>query len=69
MNFSRHEYEGNEEELARIDEFESDYQKDRTIWWFTRQCFSSKVNFNIRKRKSSIHSIFDLDVKQSSLYT
>lgn len=44
INFSRQEYEGNEIELTIIDEFESDYQKDRAIWWFTRQCFLSKVN-------------------------
>jgi hypothetical protein len=43
VSFSRQEYEGNEEELIRIDEFENDYQKTRAIWWFTRQCFLSKV--------------------------
>jgi hypothetical protein len=43
VNFSRQEYEGNEDELICIDEFENDYQKHRAIWWFTRQCFLSKV--------------------------
>lgn len=44
VQFSRQEYDGNEEELARIEEFENDYQKNRAIWWFTRQCFLSKVD-------------------------
>ena len=44
IQFSRQEYQDNEEELARIEEFENDYQKARAIWWFTRQCFLSKVN-------------------------
>jgi hypothetical protein len=47
INFSRQEYDGNEEELNRIEEFENDYQKDRAIWWFTRQCFLSKVKLKI----------------------
>ena len=44
IHFSRQEYDGNEEELMIIEEFENDYQKERAIWWFTRQCFLSKVN-------------------------
>ena len=43
VNFSRQEYQGNQEELTIIDEFESDYHKERAIWWFSRQCFLSKV--------------------------
>jgi len=52
INFSRQEYDGNQEELLIIDEFENDYQKDRAIWWFTRQCFLSKVKkkFNNKKK-------------------
>lgn len=44
INFARQEYEDNQEELAIIDEFEHDYEKSRAIWWFTRQCFLSKVD-------------------------
>lgn len=43
IQFTRQEYEGNEEELAILDEFENDYQKNRAIWWYTRPCFLSKV--------------------------
>ncbi|CAF3484833.1 unnamed protein product [Adineta steineri] len=43
VNFSRQEYDGNDEELSIIDEFESDYEESRAIWWFTRQCFLSKM--------------------------
>ncbi|UJR29254.1 hypothetical protein I4U23_010468 [Adineta vaga] len=43
INFSRQEYEGNDVELAIIDEFENDYDQNRAIWWFTRQCFLSKM--------------------------
>ncbi|CAF3415385.1 unnamed protein product [Rotaria socialis] len=43
VNFARQEYEGNSEELSIIDEFETDYEKHRAVWWFTRQCFLSKM--------------------------
>lgn len=43
-NFARQEYEGNDEELKIIDEFENTYQKNQAIYWFSRQCFISKVN-------------------------
>lgn len=45
INFAREEYKDNEQELNLIDEFESDYQSERAIWWFTRSCFLSKVKF------------------------
>ncbi|CAF0964502.1 unnamed protein product [Rotaria sp. Silwood1] len=44
INFSRQEYDGNDEELNIIDEFEKNYKKNQAIYWFTRQCFLSKVN-------------------------
>jgi len=59
INFARQEYYGNQEELLIIDEFENDYQKDRAIWWFTRQCFLSKVKQNliiIKKNKKFLLS-------------
>jgi len=43
VEFARQEYQNNPNELAIIDEFENDYDKNRAIWWFTRQCFLSKV--------------------------
>ncbi|CAF2521622.1 unnamed protein product [Rotaria sp. Silwood2] len=43
VNFARQEYDGNQQELTIIDEFENDYDKNRAIWWFTRQCFLSKM--------------------------
>ncbi|CAF1311995.1 unnamed protein product [Rotaria sordida] len=43
INFARQEYDGNPKELSIIDEFENDYDKTRAIWWFTRQCFLSKM--------------------------
>ena len=48
INFAREEYEGNDQELLLIDEFENDYQKDRAIWWFTRNCFLSTVKQLVR---------------------
>jgi len=44
INFSREEYEGNDEELKIIDEFENNYQKNQAISWYSRSCFISKVN-------------------------
>ena len=61
INFSRQEYDGNEQELIIIDEFENDYQKDRAIWWFTRQCFISKVkskNFFNKYQKKNFGCFF-----------
>ena len=53
IHFSRHEYQDNQEELTIIDEFESDYQSNRAIWWFSRPSFLSKVisNFFILQRQ------------------
>jgi hypothetical protein len=44
INFSRQEYEGNDEELKMIDEFENFYKKSEAIAWFSRSCFIYKVN-------------------------
>lgn len=69
IDFARDEYEGNDEELRLIDEFQSDYQPERAIWWFTRPCFLSKVSLR-RSLTSSILSLpFDLDVEQSSSHS
>ena len=46
VDFARDEYEGNDAELRLIEEFQSDYQSDRAIWWFTRSCFLSKVSLD-----------------------
>ncbi|CAF3079977.1 unnamed protein product [Rotaria sp. Silwood2] len=43
IQFSRQEYDGNNDELKIIDEFEKNYQKNQAIYWFTRQCFLSKM--------------------------
>jgi hypothetical protein len=45
IDFSRQEYDGNDEELKIIDEFEQTYKKNQAISWFSRSCFISKVNF------------------------
>jgi hypothetical protein len=44
IHFSREEYEGNDQELKMIDEFENKYEKNQAIYWFSRPCFISKVN-------------------------
>lgn len=43
IQFYRQEYEGNEEESARIEEFENNYQKTRAIWWFNSTIFSFQI--------------------------
>ena len=43
VHFARREYEGNEYELAQIEEFERSYKRTQAISWFTRQCFLLKV--------------------------
>lgn len=58
INFSRQEYDGNDEELKLIDEFEKTYQKNQAIYWFSRQCFISKVNEFIYKIKLKIKFYF-----------
>ncbi|CAF1371860.1 unnamed protein product [Adineta steineri] len=43
VHFARQEYEGNEYELAQIEEFEKSYKKTRAISWFSRKCFLLKM--------------------------
>ena len=69
IDFSRQEYDGNDEELKIIDEFETNYKKNQAIDWFTRRCFISKVNEMIftnyqgQKKKKITSKVLFLDVK------
>jgi tetratricopeptide (TPR) repeat protein len=39
VDFCREQYADNNDELKVIDEFDRDYNKSSSIWWYTRECF------------------------------
>ena len=43
VQFARQEYEGNEYELAQIEEFEKTYKSSLLVSWLSRPCFILKV--------------------------
>ncbi|CAF5032533.1 unnamed protein product, partial [Rotaria sp. Silwood1] len=43
VTFCQEQYKGNKKELKIIDEFQRTYQPALAIWWYTRQCFTSKM--------------------------
>ena len=43
IEFCRLHYADNPDEMRNIDEFESEFIPQRAIWWFTRNCFISKM--------------------------
>lgn len=59
--YAREEYAGNEEELKIIDEFENTYEKNQAVYWYSRSCFISKVNFINKNKRFNL--FFFLDVK------
>ncbi|CAF3808194.1 unnamed protein product [Adineta steineri] len=51
------EYEGNQNELNRLHEFQSSYSLDNVLWWYTRESFFYKT-LNAALRKENIHMIY-----------
>ncbi|CAF0991713.1 unnamed protein product [Adineta steineri] len=51
------EYEGNQNELNHLQEFQSSYSSDNVLWWYTRESFFYKT-LNAALRKESIHMIY-----------
>ncbi|CAF3439361.1 unnamed protein product [Rotaria socialis] len=43
INYCKEEYQSNIQELKIIDEFERTYHVSDAIWWYTRECFISKM--------------------------
>lgn len=43
VEFSRLHYADNSDEMKNIDEFERQFIPQKAIWWFTRNCFISKM--------------------------
>lgn len=51
------EYEGNKNELARINQFQTSYSSNRAIWWYTRESFFYKT-LNAALRTQAVHMMF-----------
>jgi tetratricopeptide (TPR) repeat protein len=49
IDICKSNYEGNDEEMAIIDEFEKNYKAENAIWWYTREaCFYRMMNKALR---------------------
>ncbi|CAF1407093.1 unnamed protein product [Didymodactylos carnosus] len=55
----RKQYEKNEQELAYIEEFHEEYEPNRAIWWYTRECFLYRI-LNKALRVQDIDILFKL---------
>ena len=53
----REYYKGNPQELAKIDEFERTYTKDKAIFWYTTPTFVSKL-INKALRTEDFHALY-----------
>ncbi|CAF1384465.1 unnamed protein product [Adineta steineri] len=53
----KREYEGNQNELNRLHEFQRSYSSDNVLWWYTRESFFYKT-LNAALRKQNIHMIY-----------
>ncbi|CAF1152781.1 unnamed protein product [Adineta steineri] len=51
------EYEGNQNELNHLHEFQRSYSSDNVLWWYTRESFFYKT-LNAALRKQNIHMIY-----------
>ncbi|CAF1575727.1 unnamed protein product, partial [Didymodactylos carnosus] len=57
-------YEGKEEELKILDEFERTYTADRAIWWYTRNTFLYRLlNTALRQRNVEVVFLFGFYIK------
>ncbi|CAF3733935.1 unnamed protein product [Adineta steineri] len=57
ISYCEKEYEGNENELNHLHEFEGSYSSDHVLWWYTRPSFFYKT-LNAALRKQNIHMIY-----------
>ncbi|CAF0746651.1 unnamed protein product [Adineta steineri] len=57
ISYCEKEYEGNQNELNHLDEFQSSYSSDNVLCWYTRESFFYKT-LNAALRKQNIHMIY-----------
>ncbi|CAF1167181.1 unnamed protein product [Adineta steineri] len=57
ISYCEKEYEGNQNELNHLHEFQSSYSSDNVLWWYTRESFFYKT-LNAALRKENIHMIY-----------
>jgi tetratricopeptide (TPR) repeat protein len=54
-NYCREQYDDNIDEIKIINQFEHDYRPDKSIWWYTRECFTYQMlNRALRTLESDI---------------
>ncbi|CAF3980886.1 unnamed protein product, partial [Adineta steineri] len=57
ISYCEKEYEGNQNELNHLQEFQRSYSSDNVLWWYTRESFFYKT-LNAALRKENIHMIY-----------
>ncbi|CAF0904747.1 unnamed protein product [Adineta steineri] len=57
ISYCKKQYEGNQNELNHLHEFQSSYSPDYVLWWYTRESFFYKT-LNEALRKENIHMIY-----------
>ncbi|CAF1195107.1 unnamed protein product [Adineta steineri] len=57
ISYCEKEYEGNQNELNHLHEFQRSYSSDNVLWWYTRESFFYKT-LNAALRKENIHMIY-----------
>ncbi|CAF1271683.1 unnamed protein product [Adineta steineri] len=57
ISYCEKEYEGNQNELNHLHEFQSSYSSDNALSWYTRESFFYKT-LNAALRKENIHMIY-----------
>lgn len=67
INICQENYQGNENELNIIDEFNKNYKKEDAIWWYTREsCFYRLLNKSLRLQDFDI--LFSMRFFLTDLY-
>ena len=68
ISICKENYQDNDSELNIIDEFDRDYQKDKAIWWYTREsCFYRLLNRALRFQ--DLHILFSMRFFITDLYS
>ncbi|CAF4177797.1 unnamed protein product, partial [Rotaria sp. Silwood2] len=57
MEFCKQKFEGDDEELRNLREFEEDYSPNKALWWYSRESFFYKT-LNAALRTQEIHLMF-----------
>ena len=57
INFYQNAYQGNNNELFNLEEFQRNYSSEKALWWYTRESFFYRT-INEALRSENIHMMF-----------